>query len=215
MPPQAGMELATPKFNRRQSYDTLSTMKISAASNLSLGPLPLPNFSELPNGQRSVPVPNSTHRLTSGGIASHRNVFGPSSGGIIEAPRTPGGSLVIGSEVFGFGRHQSNLLGKERWGSGVIEGESIVDKDEGLDQQTPKGETDPTRWPTDYVGGVNGDESGDFQLDHSNDFNVDESNQVSFLLSLEISSPYNYYIVTFPLSSYFFSLSSMTVHFSR
>lgn len=182
MPIQGSTSLTAPKFSRRQSYDVLSTTK----APLSLGPLPLPNFSEIPNGQRSVPVSTtSTPRLTSGGVASHRNVFGPSSAGIIEAPRTPGGSLVIGSEVFGFGRQQSNLLGKERWGSGTLDGESTLEGEEGFDQQTPKGgETDNIKWSNDYTGGVNGgvaNGGGDFQLDHSNnEFNVETSNPVSF-----------------------------------
>lgn len=188
------MSLVTPKFNRRQSYDP-STTKIN--NSLSLGPLPLPNFTEFPAGQRSVPINTNNNnnsnnlipRLSSGGIANHRNVYGPSSSpsaNLNEAPRTPGGSLVIGSEVFGFGKHSSNnttLLGKERWGNGTIEVDNNLD--EGVDQQTPKGETDPIKWPSNYNNSNNNIEGGVNNVNNNNQYSNDfNSNQVSLKLQL-------------------------------
>ncbi|BGP00131.1 hypothetical protein RTG_00087 [Rhodotorula toruloides ATCC 204091] len=79
---------------RRQSFDPLSSSNKGA---LSLGTLPRPSFADLPTGLRSVPAIESTRHLGS----AFRNVSAPFGDG----QRTPGGSLVIGAEVFGFGKH--------------------------------------------------------------------------------------------------------------
>lgn len=141
-------------LTRRQSYDPLSSTK----SSLTLGALPSPAFGRLPTGQRSVPAVESNRLSVGGGLSGYR------TGGLTEAPRTPGGSLVVGSEVFGFGRTPTVQEARERWGSGSggQDGEESDDKD-GI---TPKGgEADPTKWPTDYDGSVSG-QGNDFRMDN-------------------------------------------------
>ncbi|BGP48891.1 mRNA binding protein puf3 [Rhodotorula kratochvilovae] len=86
IPPRLGLP-------RRSSFDPLSS---STKGSLSLGTLPPPAFGNLPTGLRSVPAIESTRRLGS----AFRDVAAPLGDG----QRTPGGSLVIGAEVFGFGK---------------------------------------------------------------------------------------------------------------
>ncbi|GAA5992359.1 hypothetical protein JCM10908_000443 [Rhodotorula pacifica] len=81
---------------RRSSFDPLSTS--SSKKGLSLGTLPGPSFAALPSGLRSVPALDSSRSF---GSAAFRNVSTPLGDG----QRTPGGSLVVGAEVFGFGKH--------------------------------------------------------------------------------------------------------------
>lgn len=82
---------------RRSSFDPLSS---TSKRGLSLGTLPGPSFGALPSGLRSVPALDSARPFGSAATA-FRNVSGPLGDG----QRTPGGSLVVGAEVFGFGRH--------------------------------------------------------------------------------------------------------------
>lgn len=79
---------------RRQSFDPLSSTK----GSLTLGQLPPPTFGAIPNGLRSVPALDTNRHL---GSAAFRNIVAPMGDG----QRTPGGSLVIGAEVFGFGKY--------------------------------------------------------------------------------------------------------------
>lgn len=139
-------------LTRRQSYDPLSTTK---SSPLTLGALPSPAFGRLPTGQRSVPAVESNRLSVGGGGSAYRTGLTGSG----EEPRTPGGSLVVGSEVFGFGRTPTVIEARERWGNG---GEESDEKD-GV---TPKGgEADPTKWPSDYDGSVTG-QGSDFRSDN-------------------------------------------------
>jgi hypothetical protein len=136
---------------RRQSYDPLSTTK-SLSQSLSLGNLPPPQFGNLSSGQRSVPAVESSRLL---GGSAFRSVSGPGGDG----QRTPGGSLVVGSEVFGFGRAKE---GRERWGDGSVEGEDGAGEG---DEQTPTGaatqlENAPTNWPREFEKGVTGTTTG-------------------------------------------------------
>ncbi|TNY21022.1 armadillo-type protein [Rhodotorula diobovata] len=87
IPPRLGLP-------RRSSFDPLSSK-----SSLSLGTLPPPAFGNLPTGLRSVPAIESSRRLGS----VFRDVVGSTPTG--DGQRTPGGSLVIGAEVFGFGKY--------------------------------------------------------------------------------------------------------------
>lgn len=82
---------------RRSSFDPLSS---TSKRGLSLGTLPGPSFAALPSGLRSVPALDSARPFGSAATA-FRNVSGPLGDG----QRTPGGSLVVGAEVFGFGKH--------------------------------------------------------------------------------------------------------------
>lgn len=82
---------------RRSSFDPLSS---TSKCGLSLGTLPGPSFAALPSGLRSVPALDSARPFGSAATA-FRNVSGPLGDG----QRTPGGSLVVGAEVFGFGKH--------------------------------------------------------------------------------------------------------------
>lgn len=91
-PPAAGP--TQPRVARRSSYNPSSTTK-AAASSLNLGSLPPRQFSDLPLGQRSVPAVELKRVLEEAA---------PRSGVAGGEPRTPGGRLVVGSEVFGFGR---------------------------------------------------------------------------------------------------------------
>ncbi|KAK4057273.1 mRNA binding protein puf3 [Microbotryomycetes sp. JL221] len=127
-------------LTRRQSYDLTSTLghptshapSLSTSrvgQGLSLGKLPAPSFSALPHGQRSVPAleASSSSRLfglhsnagPSGSSSSHggfRSVSG--NGPFSDGQRTPGGSLVVGAEIFGFGSSPSSAsskLAKDRW----------------------------------------------------------------------------------------------------
>ncbi|GAA5871340.1 hypothetical protein JCM3774_000915 [Rhodotorula dairenensis] len=84
---------------RRSSFDPLSSSG-SGKKGLSLGTLPGPSFAALPSGLRSVPALDSARPFGSA-AAAFRNVSGPLGDG----QRTPGGSLVVGAEVFGFGKH--------------------------------------------------------------------------------------------------------------
>lgn len=84
---------------RRSSFDPLSTSS-GSKKGLSLGALPGPSFAALPSGLRSVPALDSARPFGSA-AAAFRNVSGPLGDG----QRTPGGSLVVGAEVFGFGKH--------------------------------------------------------------------------------------------------------------
>ena len=110
---------------RRQSYDPLSTTK---THSLSLGTLPAPSFGALPHGHTSVPAIESNRFLGAG----FRSVSGPNESG----QRTPGGSLVVGSEVFGFGRQQPQKDARERWGSGGV---GQDEDDEDANEPTPNG----------------------------------------------------------------------------
>lgn len=96
---------------RRQSYDPLSSTKGSLG--LSLGQLPPPTFGNIPAGLRSVPAVESNRHF---GSAFRNHVTTPNGDG----QRTPGGSLVIGAEVFGFGAALKKEP-RERWGTGAIE----------------------------------------------------------------------------------------------
>jgi len=87
IPPRLGLP-------RRSSFDPLSSK-----SSLSLGSLPPPAFGNLPTGLRSVPAIESSRRLGS----VFRDVVGATTPNG-DGQRTPGGSLVIGAEVFGFGK---------------------------------------------------------------------------------------------------------------
>ncbi|GAA5890731.1 hypothetical protein JCM8208_004977 [Rhodotorula glutinis] len=87
IPPRLGLP-------RRSSFDPLSSK-----SSLSLGSLPPPAFGNLPTGLRSVPAIESSRRLGS----VFRDVVGSTTPNG-DGQRTPGGSLVIGAEVFGFGK---------------------------------------------------------------------------------------------------------------
>ncbi|GAA5971182.1 hypothetical protein JCM21900_004076 [Sporobolomyces salmonicolor] len=95
---------------RRQSYDPLSSTK----GSLSLGKLPPPTFGSIPAGLRSVPAVETTRHF---GSSAFRNVSAPLGDG----QRTPGGSLVIGAEVFGFGKPAPKDA-RERWGTGSVDG---------------------------------------------------------------------------------------------
>lgn len=142
---------------RRQSYDPLSSAnsrtKSSLAKDLSLGNLPSPSFNHLPAGQRSVPALNLDRRLGLGsrtGANGAGLTFADMLGPRPEGQRTPGGSLVIGSEIFGFGGPPSaKKEGRARWGSGNVE-----DEDEaGLPPVRLSFEQDelddtPLNWPT-------------------------------------------------------------------
>ncbi|KAK4051404.1 mRNA binding protein puf3 [Microbotryomycetes sp. JL201] len=92
---------------RRQSYDSTKPPQ-----TLSLGQLPPPSFASLPHGQRSVPALDATsssarilgaHHSHSHHHSQLRSISGPLGDG----QRTPGGSLVVGAEIFGFGSHTS------------------------------------------------------------------------------------------------------------
>lgn len=152
---------------RRQSYDRLSTAK-SLSQSLSLGTLPSPQFCHLPSGQRSVPAFETNRRLGVG----FRSVSGDK-----DVPRTPGGSLVVGSEVFGFGK-----AGKERWGSGEVD----RDDEEG-DENTPKvdGAAQGSDWPGEFANAVSGGQQ-EFQL-HGRGQGSESGSSVS-----EISPPSPY-----------------------
>jgi len=114
---------------RRQSYDPLSSAnsrtKSSLAKDLSLGNLPSPSFNHLPAGQRSVPALNLDRRLGLGsrtGANGAGLTFADMLGPRPEGQRTPGGSLVIGSEIFGYGGPTSaKKEGRARWGSGNVD----------------------------------------------------------------------------------------------
>ncbi|BGP16885.1 hypothetical protein JCM10213_007330 [Rhodosporidiobolus nylandii] len=100
---------------RRQSFDPLSSTK----GSLTLGQLPPPSFGAMPSGLRSVPaLESSRHHLGGLGNAAFRHVAAPLGDG----QRTPGGSLVIGAEVFGFGKYAPKDL-KERVRGGSADGE--------------------------------------------------------------------------------------------
>ena len=108
IPPTGVARLGLP---RRQSYDPLSSTKGSLG--LSLGKLPPPTFGNIPTGLRSVPAVDSSRHFSS----AFRNVTTPLGDG----QRTPGGSLVIGAEIFGFGTTPKKEP-RERWGTGSMEG---------------------------------------------------------------------------------------------
>ncbi|GAA5971144.1 hypothetical protein JCM11641_004160 [Rhodosporidiobolus odoratus] len=93
---------------RRQSFDPLSSTKKA----LTLGQLPPPSFGVMPSGLRSVPALESARPF---GSNAFRHVAAPLGDG----QRTPGGSLVIGAEVFGFGKYAP----KERRGNGSADGD--------------------------------------------------------------------------------------------
>ncbi|GAA6059491.1 hypothetical protein JCM10212_002234 [Sporobolomyces blumeae] len=119
MEPSAGKSTAAIGVNprhlglpRRQSYDPLSSTKGSLG--LSLGQLPPPTFGNIPAGLRSVPAVDSNRHFIS---SAFRNVSAPLGDG----QRTPGGSLVIGAEVFGFGA-PAKKEPRERWGTGSVDG---------------------------------------------------------------------------------------------
>lgn len=147
-------------LSRRQSYDPLSTTK---AQSLSLGTLPPPHFGPLPGGQRSVPAVESNRFLGAGFRG------GPHGDG----QRTPGGSLVVGSEVFGFGGRPPAKDARERWGSGAVGGQE-EDEDDGSNEATPNGLEDPagqsrqqpaSDWPSEFEKGVSGaGAQSEFQL---------------------------------------------------
>ncbi|GAA5898442.1 Pumilio-family RNA binding repeat-containing protein [Sporobolomyces salmoneus] len=105
---------------RRQSYDPLSSTKGSLG--LSLGQLPPPAFGNIPAGLRSVPAVESSRHF---GSAFRNHVTTPNGDG----QRTPGGSLVIGAEVFGFGAALKKEP-RERWGTGSIDSVSAEKNEE-------------------------------------------------------------------------------------
>lgn len=119
---------------RRQSYNPLSTTKNGASESLSLGTLPPPLFpAEVPTGQRSVPALDSGRRLGTNGRS-------PLTG---EQPRTPGGSLVVGSEVFGFA---GRVSGRERWGDGGLVDSGLAPDSEVVPPRTE--EVVSRNWPS-------------------------------------------------------------------
>ncbi|GAA6049753.1 hypothetical protein JCM3770_004441 [Rhodotorula araucariae] len=118
IPPRLGLP-------RRSSFDPLSSTK----GSLSLGSLPPPAFGNLPTGLRSVPAIESTRRLGS----VFRDVAAPLGDG----QRTPGGSLVIGAEVFGFGKYAPKEPSRRQHAAG-----GSVD---GLDDARLGSD-----WPTDF-----------------------------------------------------------------
>ncbi|KAM0789216.1 hypothetical protein ACM66B_000061 [Microbotryomycetes sp. NB124-2] len=90
---------------RRQSYDLASNTK--PQPGLSLGKLPPPSFASLPHGQRSVPALEASSRIlgsSSHHLAHHHTAsqLRSTSGPLGDGQRTPGGSLVVGAEIFGF-----------------------------------------------------------------------------------------------------------------
>lgn len=110
MSPSAGGAIpARLGLPRRSSFDPLST---SNKSGLSLGSLPGPSFGVLPSGLRSVPALDSSRPFGNGAL---RNVSAPLGDG----QRTPGGSLVVGAEVFGFGKHAPRDSSERRRGAGA------------------------------------------------------------------------------------------------
>ena len=125
-------------LTRRQSYDPLSKTT-SLSQSLSLGNLPSPTFGHpFPSGQRSVPAVEY-NRMLGGGSAFR-------SGPLGDGQRTPGGSLVVGAEIFGFGGPK----GKDRWGDGSVKGEGSVRGDE------DEGENSAGGWPTEFEQAVTG-----------------------------------------------------------
>ncbi|KAK4702855.1 pumilio RNA-binding family, partial [Phenoliferia sp. Uapishka_3] len=155
---------------RRQSYDPLSSTK---SHSLSLGALPLPSFGALPLGHTSVPAIESNRFLGSG----FRSVSGPNEAG----QRTPGGSLVVGSEVFGFGRQTTQKDARERWGNGVVAGRDEDDDEGSISTPTggegTAGQQASSDWPSEFEQAVSGAPKPDFQLNGqgknlSADFNL-------------------------------------------
>ncbi|GAA5896446.1 hypothetical protein JCM6882_001015 [Rhodosporidiobolus microsporus] len=101
---------------RRQSFDPLSS---NTKGSLSLGQLPAPSFGAIPAGLRSVPaIESSRHFLHLGASSAFRNVSAPLGDG----QRTPGGSLVIGAEVFGFGKYAPTPKEGRRANGGSLDG---------------------------------------------------------------------------------------------
>jgi len=103
-------------LTRRQSYDAPK-----GSLGLSLGKLPPPTFGNIPLGLRSVPAVESSRHF---GSAFRNHVTTPNGDG----QRTPGGSLVIGAEVFGFGAALKKEP-RERWGTGSIESGGIKNEE--------------------------------------------------------------------------------------
>lgn len=165
----AAQPLAPPRpvgLLRRQSYDPLSTgpnnrPKSSLAKDLSLGKLPSPSFGHLPAGQRSVPALNLDRRLggsraaavgANGSSLSFADMLGPGTPGD-GGQRTPGGSLVIGSEIFGFGGPASaKKEGRARWGTGNVDEDDLPEESPparlSLDEDPLLDAADGLNWPT-------------------------------------------------------------------
>lgn len=92
------------RLSRHESYEPhrsspSTSTSIPVSADLSLGSLPAPQFGTLPAGQRSVPAVEQ-HRFPT---QSHLKASASTSMQSADGQRTPGGSLVIGAEVFGFG----------------------------------------------------------------------------------------------------------------
>ncbi|GAA5826456.1 hypothetical protein JCM11251_002379 [Rhodosporidiobolus azoricus] len=120
---------------RRQSFDPLSSSK----GGLSLGQLPAPSLGEIPAGLRSVPaIESSRHALHLGSLPAFRNVSTPLGDG----QRTPGGSLVIGAEVFGFGKYAPTPKGEGRKQNG-----SYMD---GAQEEGPTSRIGTSDWPSEF-----------------------------------------------------------------
>lgn len=131
-------------LTRRQSFDPLSS-KLSLSQSLSLGNLPSPTFGHIPAGQRSVPAVDLNRRL--GGAGAFRSVSGPLGDG----QRTPGGSLVVGAEIFGFGGPK----GKDRWGNGSVAGDDTTADDDPSQLENEQG-----GWPSEFEAAVNANKDG-------------------------------------------------------
>lgn len=114
---------------------------------LSLGTLPQPQFNfNLPSGQRSVPVSNSNLPSNHNNLLFNNSnitttnsstATGIRSAQIIDeighnVPRTPGGSLVIGSEIFGFGKSTSSASARDRWSTLGGEGSNAGERSPGI-----------------------------------------------------------------------------------
>lgn len=123
---------------RRQSYDLLATSKASLSQALSLGNLPSPTFSHIPAGQRSVPAVEMNRML------GHDRAFRSISGPLGDGQRTPGGSLVVGAEIFGFGGTKS----KDRWTSKSITSEDSDGESAGPRSAASHLDSAPAGWPS-------------------------------------------------------------------
>lgn len=104
IPPRLGLP-------RRSSFDPHSS---TTKGSLSLGSLPPPTFGNLPAGLRSVPAIESSRHF---GSAFRNNAA------LGDGQRTPGGSLVIGAEVFGFGKYApKETTRRHNGGGGSVDG---------------------------------------------------------------------------------------------
>lgn len=156
---------------RRQSYDLLSTSKASLSQALSLGNLPSPTFSHIPAGQRSVPAVEFNRML------GHDRAFRSISGPLGDGQRTPGGSLVVGAEVFGFGGPKS----KDRWTSNAIKGEDSDTESVGPRSAAATHlDSAPAGWPSEIeeaVAGSTGNKGRSSVVSISNDVPLSDRHQ--------------------------------------